>query len=123
MPERVAVDMRSLEEAKAAKWSEIKQARSQAEYAGFTWDGSVFDSDVTSQQRITGAVTLAQMNAEFSIGWTLKNNTVRTLNAAEMKEVGVALGLHVTTQFAHAQDLRPQLDAAQNPEAVGALRW
>jgi hypothetical protein len=116
-------DPRTLQEIKTAKWTEIKQARSQAEYAGFTWDGSVFDSDALSQQRITGAVTLAQMDAEFSIDWTLADNTVRPLNAAQMKEVGTALGVHVATQFAHAQDLRVQLDAAQTPEEVAALGW
>jgi hypothetical protein len=117
------VDPRTLQDHKTAKWLEIKQARSQAEYAGFTWDGSVFDSDAISQQRITGAVTLAQMDAAFSIGWTLADNTVRQLSAAEMKDVGTALGVHVATQFARAQDLRTQLDAAQTAEEVAAVSW
>jgi hypothetical protein len=117
------IDPRTLQDHKTAKWLEIKQTRSQAEYAGFTWDESVFDSDALSQQRITGAVTLAQMDAGFSIGWTLADNTVRHLSAAQMKEVGAALGVHVATQFAHAQDLRTQLDAAQTAEQVAALGW
>jgi hypothetical protein len=116
-------DDRTLPELKVAKWTDLKQARSQAEYAGFTWDGSTFDSNALSQQRITGAVTLAQMDAAFSIGWTLADNTVRQLNAAQMKAVGTALGVHVATQFAHAQDLRTQLDAAQTTEQVAAVSW
>jgi len=116
-------DPRTPQDHKDAKWTELKEARSQAEYAGFTWDGSVFDSNAISQQRITGAVTLAQMDAEFSIDWTLANNAARTLSATDMKGVGAALGLHVATQFAHAQDLRMQLDAAQTPEEVAALGW
>jgi hypothetical protein len=117
------VDPRTLQDHKTAKWTELKQARSQAEYAGFTWDGSVFDSNAISQQRITGAVTLAQMDTEFSINWTLADNTVRQLNATQMKEVGAALGVHVATQFARAQDLRTQLDAAQTAEQVAAVNW
>jgi hypothetical protein len=117
------VDLRAIPELKTAKWFEIKQARSQAEYAGFTWDGSTFDSNAISQQRITGAVTLAQMDAGFSIGWTLADNMVRQLSAAQIKEVGAALGEHVATQFAQAQDLRTQLDAAQTAEEVAAVSW
>jgi hypothetical protein len=117
------VDPRTLQDHKTAKWTELKQARSQTEYSGFTWDGSTFDSDARSQQRITGAVTLAQMDAGFSIDWTLADNTVRPLNAAQMKEVGTALGAHVATQFAQAQDLRTQLDAAQTAEQVAAVSW
>jgi hypothetical protein len=114
---------RTLPEAKTAKWIELKQARSQAEYAGFYWKGFLFDSDAISQQRITGAVTLAQMDAGFSIGWTLADNTVRQLDATQMKDVSAALGLHVATQFARAQDLRTQLDAAQTTEQVAAVNW
>jgi len=73
-------DPRTLADLKAAQWELIKQARSQAEYAGFTWDGSTFDSDALSQNRITGAVTLAQMSPTFVINWILADNTTRTLN-------------------------------------------
>jgi hypothetical protein len=113
----------SIEDRRLAKWTEIKTARSQAEYAGFTWDGSVFDSDARSQQRITGAVTLAQMDDTFSIGWTLKNNTVRQLNASEMMVVGTTLGVYVAAQFAHAQDLRVQLEAAVTMQGVDLISW
>ena len=68
-------DPRTLADLKAAQWNLIKSARSQAEYAGFTWDGSTFDSDAISQNRITGAVTLAQMSPTFVINWILADNT------------------------------------------------
>lgn len=116
-------DPRTLADFKTAQWTQIKQARSQAEYAGFTWDGSTFDSDATSQNRITGAVTLAQMSAAFSIDWTLADNTVRTLNQGEMLQVGAALGAHVAMQFAHAQALRLAIEAATTREQVEAVGW
>ena len=116
-------DPRTLADLKAAQWNLIKQARSNAEYAGFTWDGSVFDSDAISQNRITGAVTLAQLSPGFTIDWTLADNTVRTLNQADMIATGVALGAHVQTQFAKAQGLRLQIDAASTPGQVAAVVW
>jgi hypothetical protein len=116
-------DPRTLADHKAAQWELIKQARSQAEYAGFTWDGSTFDSDALSQNRITGAVTLAQMSPTFVINWILADNTTRPLNPADMIATGVALGVHVQTQFAKAQGLRLQIDAASTPGQVAAVVW
>jgi hypothetical protein len=116
-------DPRTLADLKAAQWSLIKSARSQAEYAGFTWDGSTFDSDTLSQNRITGAVTLAQLSPGFTINWTLADNSTRTLNQADMIAVGVALGQHVQTQFTKAQALRVAIEAATTPEDVAAVVW
>ena len=117
------IDPRTLQDLKDAKWKEIKAARSTAEYGGFTWDVSTFDSDQISQGRITGAVTLAQMNSAFTIGWTLADNTVRTLSAADMILVGQALGMHVAAQFATGQALRVQIEAAATAEEVSAIVW
>ena len=116
-------DPRTLDDLKSAQWALIKQARAQAEYAGFTWDGSTFDSDAISQNRITGAVTLAQLSSTFTIDWTLATNQVRTLNQSEMLQVGAALGAHVQTQFAKGQSLRVQIDAATTQAEVEAVVW
>jgi len=116
-------DPRTLQEIKDAQWALIKKARTRAEYAGFTWDGSTFDSDAISQNRITGAVTLAQLSNTFTIDWTLATNQVRTLNQSEMLQVGAALGVHVQTQFAKGQSLRVQIDAATTQAEVEAVVW
>jgi len=116
-------DPRTLQELKDAQWASIKRSRSQAEYAGFMWDGSTFDSDAVSQNRITGAVTLAQLSSAFTIDWTLATNQVRTLNQSEMLQVGAALGVHVQTQFAKGQSLRVQIDAATTQAEVEAIVW
>jgi len=117
------IDPRTLDEIKTKQWEIIKAARTQAEYSGFTWDGSAFDSDAISQARLTGAVQLAQLNPAMTLDWTLASNTVRTLSAADLTAVGVALGVHVATQFAKGQALRAQIDAATTKEAVEAIVW
>jgi hypothetical protein len=59
----------------------------------------------------------------FTIDWTLADNSVRTLNQADMIAVGVALGQHVQTQFTKAQALRLQIETASTPEQVAAVVW
>lgn len=117
------IDNRTLDQIKIQQWDQIKASRTEAEYAGFTWDGSVFDSDVVSQGRITGAVTLATLSSTFSIDWTLADNTVRSLNQSEMIQVGAALGMHVQLQFAKGQELRSQIDSATTKDQVESIVW
>lgn len=118
------VDPRSLDDLKAERWAVIKAARDTAEFGGFTWDGSVFDSDLTSQSRIQGAVQLAGLDPTgFSVVWTLADNTARTLNAAQMQQVGAALGVHVNTQHVKARTLRAEIDAATTAAEVAAVEW
>jgi hypothetical protein len=116
-------DPRTLETVQAAAWGAMKALRSQKEAAGFTWDGSVFDSDQVSQSRIMGAVQLAVMSPGFEIPWTLQDNTVRTLSASDMMAVGAALGGHVSAIFARAQELRVEIYAATTIAAVEAITW
>ena len=116
-------DLRTLDHLKTDTWYAIKQARAQAEYAGFTWDGSTFDSDATSQNRITGAVTLAQMSTAFSIDWVLADNSVRTLNQVDMLQVGAALGNHVVEQFSKGIAYRTAVEEATTAEEVQAVVW
>lgn len=113
-----------LDQCKKDKWAEIKVKRDQVEFGGFTWDGSVFDSDPLSQSRIQGAAQLATLSpTTFSIDWTLADNTVRTLSASQMVEVGETLGIHVATQHTIARGLRQQIDAATTAAEVEAITW
>lgn len=117
------VDPRTLSDLQVAKWAQIKRDRDEAEFGGFTWDGSPFDSDAISQSRIQGAVQLAAMAPGFTIDWTLADNTVRALSGSELAAVGVALGLHVGTQHAKARVLRTQIEAATTATEVEAVAW
>ena len=120
-------DPRTLADLKAAKWREIKAARTTTEFGGFTWDGSAFDSDQVSQSRIQGAAqlaTLAQMQGQpFAIDWTLADNGVRTLSAQDMIAVGVAMGMHIQAQHHASRLLRDQINAATTAQEVEAITW
>lgn len=120
-------DPRGLLEIKEAKISSLKGGRNKAEFAGFTWDGSVFDSDAISQSRIQGAVQLAMTlqaaGEAFSIDWTLADNTVRTLNFNDMIAVGLALGQHI--QYCHGKynQLKAQVNQCETKEQLKAIVW
>ena len=114
----------NLTKARELQWTRIKAARDAAEFGGFTWDGSTFDSDLTSQSRIQGAAQLAGLAPmTFSIDWTLADNSVRTLNAMQMIAVGEALGTHVATQHTIGRGLRAAIEAATTPTAIDAVVW
>jgi hypothetical protein len=120
-------DPRSLEQLKAQQWEKVKAGRDQAEHAGFQWDGSTFDSDPMSQSRIQGAVLIAlltqQAGQEWSIEWTLKDNSTRVLSAAEMISVGLALAAHVGVKHAQGRAYRVQITQAQQAQAVKQISW
>ena len=121
------VAMPTLAALRAAKWEAMKAARDAAEWDGFTWDGSTFDSDTVSQGRIQGAVQLALLAAQadqpFAIDWTLADNTVRTLSGSDAVAVGLALAAHVEAAFARGRELRAEIEAAADAEALAAITW
>ena len=63
------------------------------------------------------------LSPAFVIDWTLADNTVRTLSAADMIAVGVALGGHVAAQHEKARGLRVQIGGAGNQAGVLAIGW
>jgi hypothetical protein len=117
----------TLAAARLRAWARIKDARDAAIASGFTWNGLVFDSDDVSQQRIQGGVQLASMAAangqEFSIDWTVADNTTRTLSGVDMIAVGVALGAWVTSNFAAGVALRAQINAATSIDQLAEITW
>ena len=115
--------MITLEQAKVFRWQQIKAKRKELEYGPFTWDGSQFDGDAESQQKITGAVSMANMYANYMVDWTLADNTVRTLTSSDMKAVGVALATSISAIYAHARDKRTEIDAATTVQAVLDITW
>lgn len=121
------VDPRTLADLQAEAWARIKAERERVEFGGFDWDGSRFDSDLISQSRIQGTVLLAQLALQagqpFSIAWTLADNTRRTLSAADVAAVGVAMGVHIRAAHERAAGLRALIVAATTPEDLEAITW
>lgn len=114
---------RPVEPARLVKWSQVKARRDEVIDGGAPVPGlGTFDSDMLSRINITGAVTLAQIGGQsFSISWTLADNTVVQLNAAQMIGVGAAVGQFVAAAHANAQALRADIEAAQDFAELEAI--
>lgn len=122
------IDARTLGEAKAQQWVVVSAGRDATIFGTLTWNGSVFQIDNDSQQRIQGAVMLAQLAQGaglngWTIDWTLADNTVRTLSIADMVAVGLALGSFVQANWNKATTLRAQIEAAQTVDQAAAIVW
>lgn len=106
----------------SAVWEQVKARRDAAIDGGATTPSGVVDSDALSRSNISGAVLAAVIaqaaGAPFSMDWTLKDNSVVTLDAADMIAVGLAVMSHVNSAHAVARVLRATIEAATD---VGTL--
>lgn len=103
-----------------------KRARDDHEQAGVTvTPHGTFDSDPDSQRKISGAVVMAMLalqNSEaFAMDWRLKDNSIVTLDALGMIEVGVAVGQHVAACQGRKNALDALIDAATTVEDLDAI--
>jgi hypothetical protein len=119
------VDSRELAQVKQDRWSEIKTQRETLITARLSTPYGIFDADAASRTNITDAVLLVQTleakNEPSSIDWTLADDTVITLTAAQMVEVGLLLGQRTQTVFTTARGRRAQITAATTPAEVLAV--
>lgn len=121
------IDPRTLDELKGDKWAEIKSAREAVFNAPLVTPHGTFDSDSRGRSNITDAVLMAQAltatGSPVSIDFTLADNTVVTLNAEQMIEVGLYLGAKVQGAYAVSRTLRAAIDAATTSAEVQAVSW
>jgi hypothetical protein len=113
----------------AAAWGRIKSARGAAEQVPVTIGLRTFDADLVSQSRIAGAVQMASLavqagaGADWSIAWTLADNTSVELGATEMIDLGLTLARQIAAAHAHSRALRLLIAAAQSAAELDAITW
>ena len=117
----------TLDEIKVSKWDDIKVVRDIVEFGTFTWGIFEFDATQISQQRIMqaalAAATAKSIDAVFSKKWTLKDNSIITLNADDMISVSLALDNHVNAVHTKSQLLRSKIESATSIEEVQNIYW
>lgn len=110
---------------RASAWLAVKRERDKREFGAFEHAGMMFDGDEASQRRINLAVLGAQAalaaGQAWSIDWTLADNSVATLDAADIVGVAESLGANISAAHEWARGLRTQILAAQSVEAIDAL--
>lgn len=121
--EVVALPEPTFNELKAQKKAEIASARYAAETGGCTVDGVTIATDRGSQALLTAAVVTARLDLEFKASWKCADGSFVTLDAMQLRAIGDAVIAHVEACFAREGELCEQIDAAQTPEDLAAIKW
>lgn len=113
----------TFEELKAVKYDEIAAARYAAETSGCMVDGVTIATDRGSQALLTAAVVSARLDPEFKTRWKCADGRFVTLDAMQLRAIGDAVIAHVEACFAREGEICEQIDAAQTPEELAAIKW
>lgn len=108
-------------------WERIKSERDSREQSGAPYMGKLLDCDEKSVQRITVAVQAAQAaisaGTDFSLGWTMQDNSVITMTAAQVCGMSVALAQHSNGLHKTARELREKIEVAKTETDLAAIVW
>jgi hypothetical protein len=122
--ETVAQSSEDLSAAKTAEHGRVNQivaAKTMDGGAVVTPSGTV-QCDESSRVNITGAVVLAGLApSQFSINWTMADNTQVTLNASAMVAMGQAVAGHVAAVHGHARALKDAIAAATTADQLASI--
>lgn len=116
-------DPRTLADHKATRMRYLKAARDEYLNGGFTWDGSVFDSNLVSQLRLLGLKNKAQTNALMVESWRLQDNTWRELDAEDALAVFDTFENHLRGAFQTFAALEAEVLAAETIEEIEEVVW
>lgn len=111
--------------AKENRWAAIKAKRDAREFGAFGWCGHEFDGDRDSQRRLNLSLMKAKAavdaGGDWSVEWTLADNTVITLSAADVISVVEALGDNIDAAHEWARQKRAQIEEATTIDQIIAI--
>tara|TARA_A100000172_G_C2972381_1_gene86386 strand:+ start:11 stop:568 length:558 start_codon:yes stop_codon:yes gene_type:complete len=112
-----------IEEAKRQAWNRIKSYRHSEEFGVFTWNSNSFQCDERSQARIMSAVQMAQIDSAVTMTWTLSDNTTKTFNGTELKQIVQAMFAHIDSCHTKARGKRLAINSATTQVEIEAITW
>jgi len=114
---------KSIAELRAAKWARVKAIRAAKVGGGVLVAGiGRFDTDAESRMNIREAASdAAQAIVTFSTRWKMADNSIVTLNGAQMVKVASSVRTHVNAAHQRAQELGVALEAATTAAQIGAI--
>lgn len=106
-----------LEWAKADKRARINAMKNILQSGHAPTSFGAIDNDDSSKIKLTGAVSMAmlaaQFGAPFELAWTMADNSTATLTGAQVMQMGQEAGAFVGAVHAAARALKEQLDAIE----------
>lgn len=122
--EVVAIPAPSLDEVKAAKTAELKSVRDKKELEPVEFDGSSFDFDSKSYERITAAIyALDMQGTDATIAWTLADNGSTLVTAANLRGVIAAAAVRSNMLHTKYRERKAAVLAAKTAEEVEKITW
>lgn len=113
---------------KATKNAEINAARLAANFSTFTHAGKLIACDQLSRSDIDGTNGFVSLYGSLPPGWpggwkAVDNSYVPIASVADWKAFYASMFAAGNANFAKAQALKAQLDAATTAEEVAAIAW
>lgn len=114
--------------AQKSRWEEAKEARDLASVAPITVNDHTYDADQSSTFKILGTVVRAMYaqasgNTEWQEEWTFSDNTKAWLPAAEIVEVGMAIGDRTSAIHRASREVHDQIFACTSIPQVATISW
>lgn len=121
---KFVIPLPNIEAVKAAKIAQLKRIRDTKELEPVEFDGSSFDFDSKSYERITAAIyALEAQPAGATIAWTLADNTSRAVTAADLRGVIAVAAVRSDALHTQYRVLKEAVQAAQTVEEVEKITW
>lgn len=114
----------NIEAVKAAKIAQLKRIRDKKELEPVEFDGSSFDFDSKSYERITAAIyALDMQGTDATIAWTLADNGSTLVTAANLRGVIAAAAVRSDALHTQYREMKAMVMAAQTAEEVEKITW
>ena len=110
-----------LADVQAAKIAELKSIRDAKELEPVAYNGSSFDFDTKSYDRINAAIIA--LDGGGSIGWTTADNTVVTVTAADLRGVIAAAAVRSNQLHITYRELKAAVMDCTTNEEVEEIHW
>ena len=118
------IDLRPLQQQRADRWEAMKAERELRLAGRFEALGKIFQVDLLTLPGAALDALIAQQAGEvYSQPWVLADNTVQVLTAAELITVARACAAYVKSLWAISVQLRADIEAAADAEAIAAIGW
>ena len=112
-----------LETVQASKIAELKIIRNQKELEPIEYNGTMFDADKDSLDRLNYAIITLTVGNKDRLDWTTADNTNVQMSANDLSAVIAAVGLRSDTLHRRYRELKAIVQAAQTNEEVDAVSW
>ncbi|GEM_PF-2857649 len=121
---KFVIPLPDLEAVKAAKIAQLKRIRDKKELEPVEFDGSSFDFDSKSYERITAAIyALDMQGTDATIAWTLADNGSTLVTAANLRGVIAAAAVRSDALHTQYREMKAMVMAAQTAEEVEKITW